>query len=112
MTIQSQTQASPEFKVFGKYEIRHRDGSPLRGTKYFVLRLDSDLPEERASVSAAMNAYFGNESKKMLAVLDRCHTLLSNICRDSTMAEGCSACVGASDLADDIYDLLHPEEYA
>lgn len=99
------------FKIFGKYAIKHSDGTPLHGKKYFVLRLDSDLPEERVSVSAAMNAYLGNEMKNILSMLDRCHTFLSDICRDSSLSSGCFACTGASDLADDIYVILHPEEY-
>ena len=45
--------------MFNKYQIRHSDGTPLKGEKYFVLRLDSDNPEEAARVRAAMEAYKG-----------------------------------------------------
>ena len=44
-------------KTYGKYRIEHTDGTPLKGEKYFVLRLDSDNPEEAARVAAAMRAY-------------------------------------------------------
>lgn len=44
-------------KMFDKYRITHTDGSPLKGKKYFVLRLDSDDPVEAARVAAAMRAY-------------------------------------------------------
>lgn len=44
-------------KIFDKYRIEHTDGTPLKGKKYFVLRLDSDDPVEAARVAAAMRAY-------------------------------------------------------
>lgn len=44
-------------KIYDKYRIEHTDGTPLKGEKYFVLRLDSDDPVEAARVSAAMRAY-------------------------------------------------------
>ena len=44
-------------KMYDKYRIRHTDGTPLKGKKYFVLRLDSDDPVEAARVAAAMRAY-------------------------------------------------------
>lgn len=46
-------------KIYNKYQIRHTDGTPLKGKQYFVLRLDSDDPKEAARVSAAMTAYKG-----------------------------------------------------
>lgn len=46
-------------KLFNKYLICHADGSPLKGKKYFVLRLDSDDPAESVRVAAAMSAYKG-----------------------------------------------------
>lgn len=46
-------------KIYGKYRIEHTDGTPLKGKKYFVLRLDSDDPVEAAKVNAAMRAYNG-----------------------------------------------------
>ena len=44
-------------KIYDKYRIEHTDGTPLKGKKYFVLRLDSDDPVEAARVAAAMRAY-------------------------------------------------------
>lgn len=44
-------------KTYDKYRIAHTDGTPLKGKKYFVLRLDSDDPVEAARVAAAMRAY-------------------------------------------------------
>ncbi|MBQ8124411.1 MAG: hypothetical protein IJ173_00860 [Kiritimatiellae bacterium] len=44
-------------KMYDKYRIEHTDGTPLKGKKYFVLRLDSDDPAEAARVAAAMRAY-------------------------------------------------------
>ena len=44
-------------KMYNKYRIAHTDGTPLKGKKYFVLRLDSDDPVEAARVAAAMRAY-------------------------------------------------------
>lgn len=40
-------------------------------------------------------------------LLNRVHTFLSNLCRDARCDDHCSACIEASDLADDVYDLLH-----
>ena len=44
-------------KTYNKYRIEHTDGTPLKGKKYFVLRLDSDDPVEAARVAAAMRAH-------------------------------------------------------
>ena len=44
-------------KMCDKYRIEHTDGTPLKGKKYFVLRLDSDDPVEAARVATAMRAY-------------------------------------------------------
>lgn len=46
-------------KIYNKYKIEHTDGTPLKGKKYFVLRLDSDAPIEAARVARAMRAYEG-----------------------------------------------------
>ena len=47
------------WRLFDKYQIRHTDGTPLKGKRYFVLRLDTDDPAEAARVEAAMSAYKG-----------------------------------------------------
>lgn len=46
-------------RIYDKYKVEHVDGTPLKGKKYFVLRLDSDDPVEAARVAAAMRAYKG-----------------------------------------------------
>lgn len=60
------------WRIFDKYKICHTDGTPLHGKRYFVLRLDSDDPEEAARVAAAMDAYKGKtarETKSLCLVL-------------------------------------------
>lgn len=98
-----------DFKLFNKYKIEHADGTPVHGKAYFVLRLDSDKPEERARVSAAMNAYLGKSKDKSIEVLNRVHDWLGVVIRDGKCGDFCSVCLGASDLADDVWDVLHPE---
>ena len=103
------TEKLPEgWKLYGKYSIKHADGTPVKGKSYFVLRLDSDDPGERARVSAAMSAYLGEDAKRMFGVMDRCHDFLSMLCRDGKCDDNCSACLGASDLADDVWELMNP----
>ena len=51
-------------KIYDKYRIAHTDGTPLKGKKYFVLRLDSDDPLEAARVAAAMRAYKSEPRKE------------------------------------------------
>lgn len=48
-----------------------------------------------------------NNNSKTQEVLNRVHEFLSNLCRDARCDDHCSECLGASDLADDVYDLLH-----
>ena len=57
------------WKMYDKYQIRHTDGTPLKGKRYFVLRLDSDDPLEAARVAAAMSAYKGETPQGNLAKL-------------------------------------------
>ena len=40
-------------------------------------------------------------------LLERVHTFLSMLCRDGKCDDHCSACLEASDLADDVWDLIH-----
>lgn len=98
-----------DFKLFNKYKIEHADGTTVHGKAYFVLRLDSDKPEERARVSAAMNAYLGKSKDKSIEVLNRVHDWLGVVIRDGKCGDFCSVCLGASDLADDVWEVLHPE---
>lgn len=48
-----------------------------------------------------------NKNDDVRELLNRVHTFLSNLCRDARCDDHCSECIGASDLADDVYDLLH-----
>ena len=48
---------------YEKYQLRHADGTPLKGRSYFVLRLDSDDPNEARRVEAAMAAYRGGNTE-------------------------------------------------
>lgn len=48
-----------------------------------------------------------NDYNKAREVLTRVHEFLSNLCRDARCDDHCSECLGASDLADDVYDLIY-----
>lgn len=98
-----------DFVLFDKYKIEHTDGTPLKGRRYFVLRLDSEKPEEKARVSAAMRAYLGKEPDRAIQMLHKVHDWLGNVIRDGKCDDHCAECIGASDLADDVWSVLHPE---
>lgn len=51
------------------------------------------------------------KSHKAREVLNRVHEFLSNLCRDARCDDHCSECLYASDLADDVYDLLHARDF-
>lgn len=103
------TEEKKDFVLFDKYKIEHTDGTPLKGKRYFVLRLDSEKPEEKARVSAAMRAYLGKDPDKAIQMLHKVHDWLGVIIRDGKCDDHCHECIGASDLADDVWDVLHPE---
>lgn len=63
------------WRLFDKYQIRHTDGTPLKGKRYFVLRLDTDDPAEAARVAAAMSAYKGAAPGKTVEL----HTLIEDL---------------------------------
>ena len=98
-----------DFVLFDKYRIEHTDGTPLEGKRYFVLRLDSEKPEEKARVSAAMSAYLGKDPDRAIQMLHKVHDWLGMVIRDGKCDDHCSECIGASDMADDVWDVLHPE---
>lgn len=98
-----------DFVLFDKYRIEHTDGTPLKGKRYFVLRLDSEKPEEKARVSAAMSAYLGKEPDRAIQMLHKVHDWLGKVIRDGKCDDHCAECIGASDLADDVWSVLHPE---
>lgn len=56
------------WKMYDKYQLRHTDGTPLKGKRYFVLRLDSDDPAEASRVAAAMAAYKGEQPGNVAAL--------------------------------------------
>jgi hypothetical protein len=43
---------------------------------------------------------------RMLDLLNRVHNFLGKLCRDGRCDDHCSECIGASDLADDVWDLI------
>ena len=47
-----------------------------------------------------------NNYCKTREVLTRVHEFLSNLCRDDRCDAHCSECIGASDLADDVWEVL------
>jgi acyl carrier protein len=49
------------------------------------------------------------DEKKAIEVLDRVHDWLGVVIRDGKCDDHCSVCIGASDLADDVWEVLHPE---
>ena len=48
-----------------------------------------------------------NKYDDVRELLNRVHTFLSDLCRNARCDEHCSECIEASDLADDVYDLLN-----
>ena len=48
--------------------------------------------------------------KKVEEVLIRVHEFLGRLCRDGRCDDHCSECIDASDLADDVWDVLHEKE--
>ena len=75
-------------KMYNKYKIEHTDGTPLKGKKYFVLRLDSDDPIEAARVDAAMRAYKGRLRNCDVGTPDEQNKRFDNFCR----GEDCKTC--------------------
>lgn len=83
-------------KIYDKYRIEHTDGTPLKGKKYFVLRLDSDDPVEAARVAAAMRSYkskprqcdVGTAEEQTKRFHDYCEAFMDN---DGTCT-GCPCC--------------------
>ena len=49
------------------------------------------------------------DEKKAIEVLDRVHDWLGEVIRDGKCDGHCSVCIGASDLADDVWEVLHPD---
>lgn len=88
-------------KMYDKYRIEHTDGTPLKGKKYFVLRLDSDDPVEAARVSAAMRAY-KNEPRncERFRNADEALAALERHCNSS--GNGCIRCPVAGSSTEEV----------
>ena len=84
-------------EIYNKYRIEHVDGTPLKGKRYFVLRLDSDDPVEAARVEAAMRAYNG-EVKTSASNAAAMREALETIDKNTDLL----------DIAKDIAPNLHP----
>lgn len=48
-----------------------------------------------------------NKWDKVESVLTRVHDFLGRLCRDGRCDDHCSECFGASNIADDVWDVLH-----
>ncbi len=57
-------------------------------------------------INAKMEDQVGNVGK-LRNILSRVHDWLGVLIRDGRPDDRCSQCIGASDLADDVYDALH-----
>ena len=83
-------------KMYDKYRIEHTDGTPLKGKKYFVLRLDSDDPLEAARVAAAMRAYKGEPRNCDVGTAEEQAERYGRYCdkftNDSMQCETCPCC--------------------
>ena len=65
------------------------------------------IPDALAATEQEVGSDGTNNNSKAREVLNRVHEFLSNLCRDARCDDHCSECLDASDLADDVYDLLH-----
>lgn len=80
-------------KMYDKYRIEHADGTPLKGKKYFVLRLDSADPVEAARVAAAMRAYKSELRNCDVGTAEEQAERYMNFCHNYPKCTGCP-CVG------------------
>ena len=85
-------------ETYDKYKIEHTEGTPLKGKKYFVLRLDSDDPIEAARVARAMRAYEGKLRNCDVGTSDEQAERFENFClkhigcADETGGRHCVGC--------------------
>ena len=68
---------------------------------------DGSEVESRGDTVATVEPHMLNTAAAV-KVLKRVESFLSMLCRDGRCDDHCSACLGASDLADDVWDVLHP----
>lgn len=78
-----------DMKIYSKYKIEHTDGTPLKGKKYFVLRLDSDDPMEAARVARAMRAYEGKLRNCDVGVAEEQIQRWKSFCKGYKRCEDC-----------------------
>lgn len=83
-----------QMEIYNKYKIEHTDGTPLKGKKYFVLRLDSDDPIEAARVARAMRAYEGKLRNCDLGNVNDQSERFRKFCKLESSASGghCTSC--------------------
>ena len=90
----------------GIFMLRCKHGEP---NEHYCIIKANDVDE---AISRAVfdlhkpSEQIGNVGKLRNA-LSRTHTWLGVLIRDSRPGDGCSQCIGASDLADDVYDALN-----
>ena len=78
--------------MYKKYRVEHTDGTPLKGKKYFVLRLDSDNPTEAARVTAAMRAYKGRLRNCDVGTALEQSERFMDFCRPGNRPPNCEEC--------------------
>lgn len=83
-------------KMYNKYKIEHTNGTPLKGKKYFVLRLDSDDPIDAARVVRAMRAYEGKLRNCDVGTAEEQTSRLRAVC--NKFKPSCSWCKYITDL--------------
>lgn len=66
--------------------------------------------EAQTQKETQKKAQKGNKIMSNKELLERVHTFLSMLCRDGKCGDHCSACLEASDLADDVWAALHATE--
>jgi hypothetical protein len=71
---------------------------------YSVVNGDGDKKEGYLSAGLEVR---GVNRTDALCVLNRVHDFLGGLCRDGRCDDHCHECIGASDLADDVWDVIH-----
>lgn len=90
-------------KIYDKYRIEHTDGTPLKGKKYFVLRLDSDDHVEAARVAAAMRAYKNEPRHCDVGTPEEQCRRWSRFCDTITSCEKCPYQKSSTDISADCF---------
>lgn len=91
----------------GYYDLREMSTDSLRACANLI-----EAARKRKVVVAEMETTTPTCEKssqvgdRMLDLLNRVHDFLGKLCRDGRCDDHCSECIGASDLADDVWDLI------